>query len=377
MRWPGLPRWDWPALARWGPVVGVAALAQTRLGLSSPWTGSDLALTATGLAVASPLAIRATHPVLASACLGLALVVQDLVGDSLGFASFVAVLVASYSVGRHAPVRRTVLGVAVVLVGVVVAMRESLVATPDELVFPLFYVSAAAAVGGVVRRLTQQSTDLRRLNAALAAEREATARLAVANERVRLSRDLHDVVAHALTVVVVQAENAEQALDSGEPARAGDAVRTVQAAGRRGLVDLRSMVRVLRDADRAGSEPGLAEVEALAVVMAGAGLDVTVRRHGDLSIVPVDVGRDLARVVQEALTNVVKHSGAKEAVVHLAVRDGGIEATVQDPGPALASTIPSGGLGVDGMGQRLAPYGGTVVAGASGEGFRVHARVSL
>jgi signal transduction histidine kinase len=364
-------------MARWGPAVAVAVLAQTRLGLSSPWTGSDLSLTFTSLAVAAPLAIRTTHPLLAAAGLALALVAQDAVGDSLGFASFVAVLVASYSAGRHARPRRAVLGAAVVLVGVLVAMRESAVAQPDELVFPLFYISAAAAIGGVIRRLAQQSTDLRRLNAALAAERDATARLAVANERMRLARDLHDVVAHTLTVVVVQAENAEEAIDGQEPERARAAVRTVQEAGRRGLADLRSMVRVLRETERPGAEPGLAEVEALAALMAGAGLVVTVRREGDLAGVPDGIGRDLARLVQEALTNVVKHSAAEEALVHLTVRDGWVEATVEDPGPALASDIPSGGLGVDGMAERLAPYGGSVSAAPCSDGFRVHARVPL
>lgn len=377
MRWLDSPRWDWAMIALWGPVVAVAALAQAGVGLEHPWTGSDLSLSLTSLLLAAPLAIRVRQPMLATALVAVAIVVQDALGGSLGFASFVTVLLAAFSGGRHLPSRRAALVVVVLLAGVLVSMRSSLPHDAEELIFPLFYVSAATIIGSVVRRLASQAADLRLLNAALAAERDASARLAIANERMRLARDLHDVVAHTLTVVVVQSENAEQALDGADVTRAGAAVRAVQEAGRRGLADLRSMVRVLREPDAPDAVAGLAEVDALAAVMAGAGLDVVVRREGDLSRVPDAVGRELARVVQEALTNVVKHSAAGEAVVRLVGSTGEIVVTVEDPGPALASTFPSGRVGLRGMAERLAPHGGTVTSGPYGDGFRVCASVPL
>ena len=137
------------------------------------------------------------------------------------------------------------------------------------------------------------------------------------------------------------------------------------------------MVRVLRDADGSSTDPGLAEVETLAAVMAGAGLEVTVRREGDLSAVPDDVGRELFRLVQEALTNVVKHSAATSAVVTLRGSGSEVEVAVTDPGPALGSGLPSGTHGITGMAERLTPYGGTLDAAPDGHGFRVHARVPL
>lgn len=377
MRWRGSARPDWQLIAQWGPVVAIAALSQAGVGLENPWAGSSLALSLTSVVLAAPLLLRIEHPLWAATLVAGALVVQDALGGSLGFASFVAVLLVAYSGGRHLPTRRAVLVVGVLLVGVLVAMRASLPQDFDELVFPLFYISITTIVGSVVRHLARQAADLTRLNATLAAERDATARLAVARERLRMARDLHDVVAHTLTVVVVQSENAEQALEDDDPSRALAAVRAVQESGRRGLADLRSMVRVLREPNAPEAEPGLAEIEALAAVMADAGLDIVVRREGDLGNVPPVLGRELARVAQEALTNVVKHSAAGEAVVRLIGDDGHVILVVEDPGPAFASELPSGGVGLRGMAERLAPHGGTVTSGGFGRGFRVEARVPV
>jgi len=379
MKRPGVPddtASDWAAVTLWAPVVAVAALGQLGIGLEEPWLGSDLELAVTSVLLAAPLVVRRSRPVLAAALVAVALVVQDALGGSLSFASFVAVLVAAYGAGRCTSARLAALGWLTLLLGVATAMRSAFPHEAAELVFPLFYVSAAVALGAVVRRLTTQAVELRRLNDALARERDATAQLAVATERMRLARDLHDVVAHTLTVVVVQAESCEDAIDD-DPAGARTAVREVQEAGRRGLAELRSMVRVLRDTEDPAATPGLDEVETLAAVMGGAGLDVEVRRVGDLSAVPDDVGRQLSRIVQEALTNVVKHSGAGAASVRLEGRAHEVLVTVADLGPTLGSHLPSGGHGVAGMAERLAPYGGSVVAGPDGTGFRVHARVPL
>jgi len=367
---------EWRTLVTWAPVVAVAVMSQAGIGLESAWSGSDAGLALTSALLAVPLLVRATHPVLTTALVGAALVVQVQVGGSLHFASFVAVLMASYAAGRHGAGRRTTAGVVVLLLGVVVAMRSSLPEAAEELVFPLFYVTAAAVLGSVVRRQARQAAELRKLNDALVRERAALDRLVVATERLRLARELHDVVAHTLTVAVIQAEACEDAL-AEDPERALEAARQVQAAGRRGLADLRSLVRVLRDADAPADDPGLDDLDALAAVMAGAGLEVAVAREGDLRGLAPELERELYRIVQEALTNVVKHSTATSARVRVSRREPQVELEIVDPGPAVQTRVASGGHGLAGMAERLAPFNGRVTAGSDRGGFRVQASVPV
>jgi len=374
MRW--VAGAEWRTLVTWAPVVAVVVLSQAGIGLESAWSGSDAGLALTSALLAGPLLLRATRPVLTAALVGAALAVQVQLGGSLHFASFIAVLVASYAVGRHCAGRCTTAGVVVLLVGVVVAMRHSLPEAAEELVFPLFYVTAAAVLGSVIRRQARHAAELRGLNEALVRERDALDRLVVATERLRLARELHDVVAHTLTVAVIQAEACEDAVVD-DPEGAREAAREVQAAGRRGLADLRSLVRVLRDADAPADDPGLDDLDALAAVMAGAGLEVTVAREGDLGGLAPELERELYRIVQEALTNVVKHSTGTSVRVLVSRRGPHVDLEVVDPGPAVHAPVPSGGHGLVGMGERLAPFDGQVTAGPARGGFRVHVSVPV
>jgi signal transduction histidine kinase len=369
-------RWDWDGITLWVPVVGVAAVTQTKLGLEEPWTGSDAVLTATSLLQATPLVARRRWPVATAALIAAALPIQEALGGALSFGSFVAVLVASYSVGRHATARLAIVGAAITLLGVLLGTRDQLPEDAPDLIFPLFYVSAAASIGAVVKRLSEQSTELQELNAALARERDATARLATVGERMRLSRDLHDSVAHTLTVAVVQAENCEQAIHD-DPDAAKSAALAIQEACRHGLSELRSVLRVLRDPDAPAGEPRLADVGALAMVVSESGLDVRVTTRGDLESVPDVIARQLFRVVQESLTNVIKHSAATTANVRVVIAAESAAVSVTDPGPASTSGPSSRGHGTAIMTERLANFGGHVTAGPDGAGYCVHALVPL
>lgn len=367
---------DWRTALFWVPVVGVAVFSQAALGAERPWDGGNVTLSLSTLLLCVPMLLRVRRPLLAAALLSAVLPLQMWWGGSLNFGSFVAALVASYSLGRWASLRNVLAGLPLVMLGIVVAMAKSLPQDAAELVIPVFYTVTAAGLGMVVGRLSDQATDLRRLNAVLARERDVSAQLAVASERMRLARDLHDAVAHSLTVAVVQAQDCEESVAT-DPDRAREASRRIQQVARAGLEDLRQTVRMLRDDEPCTIGPGIHELPALATVMRGAGLSVEVQLEGDLDALSSEQGDAFFRVAQEGLTNVLRHSGADTASVHLVVGGHAATLTVTDPGPVAEAALPSGGRGLLGMTERLEALGGTLAAGAEGEGFAVRAGIPL
>ncbi|MGZ8736863.1 MAG: sensor histidine kinase [Nocardioides sp.] len=368
----------------WLVVLAVAIVSTTGLGLERPWDGTSLELAVTGLVTALPLAVRRTRPMLSAPLVGAALVFQDLIGGSLGFGSFLAALVAMFSVARHvSSVGRSALGGIVLFGAALVATAEGVRETPLDVVFPLFYFSAAWALGRGMRMLEQRSARLEQLNEALARDRETSARLAVASERIRLARELHDVVAHTVMVMVWQAEAAEELLDrSADVERPREALRNIQDAGRRGLADLRTLVGVLReDLDGPEGAPRLDDLDGLTELMSRSGLavdlsvDLAPHHRGSL---PTGLESALYRLVQESLTNVVRHSLADRAEVRVrADGDAAVTVTVVDLGPRRDDPRPGSGHGIPGMRERLAVLGGTVTAGCHADGFRVEAVVPL
>lgn len=367
---------DWSSVSLWVPTVFVGVVVQTGVGLESPWTGSDLALAASALLLAVPLLIRRQHPLMTSALVAASLPVQMTLGGSLGFGSFVAVIFAAYGSGRWAArLRVCLVADSLILGGVLLAQREALTAQPDELFFPVFYVAAATVVGRVVGRLSAQSSELSRLNAALTAQIDLTAGLAAATERNRISRDLHDSVAHTLMVTVVQAEAAEDGLAS-DPEATREALQRIQETGRAGLAELRDTVRLLRETVP-GAARDLRDLPALAAALTESGVEVTLETM-DCSDLDPSLSAELYRVTQEGLTNVIKHSVAGRALLRVTRDAGGMIVEVADPGPAARGDPPPGGHGLAGMGERLAPYGGRVQAGPDGPdgaGWRVRAEV--
>ena len=365
------------ATVDWLVVLAVAAVASTGLGLEQPWDGSGVSLAVVGLALALPLAVRRTRPVLSSVLVGAALVAQAWLGGTVGFGSFLAGLVAIFSVGRHVVrARDALLGALPVLAGGAVAMGSSIGEAPAEVFFPLFYTSAAWGLGRALRVLEQRSAQLRRYNEVLARDQQTTARLAVAGERIRLARELHDVLAHTVMVMVWQAEEAEELLDSPERSRAS--LRNVQEAGRRGLSELRRLIDVLREDQLDLPAPELSELPALTSLLSGSGLDVSLSLDVPASVVlPPGLGNAVYRLVQEALTNVLRHSHADSVTVRVHVSGRVLRCSVLDPGPRRPVPRPGSGHGLVGMQERLAPYGGTVVVGEDGTGYRVTTEVPL
>jgi signal transduction histidine kinase len=233
---------------------------------------------------------------------------------------------------------------------------------------------------GRIRRLYIASLEER----ALTAEREhdALTRIAVAEERAAIARELHDVVAHSLAVMIVQADGAEYAL-AGKPDDAREAVRQIAATGREALGDMRRLVRVLRGPAEDVSDRRRVTVDDLDALVdraTSAGLDVRMLVVGTRTNLPHGVAMTIFRLVQEALTNVIRHAGPGTAVLLRVAYDvDDVAVSVADNGGGVTSKPAApGGHGLVGMAERVAVHGGTFSAGArTGGGWLVDARLPV
>jgi signal transduction histidine kinase len=217
--------------------------------------------------------------------------------------------------------------------------------------------------------------------AALQRGREEELRRRASEERMRMARDLHDVVAHNISVINVQANTALHLMDR-QPERARSALATINDVSKQALVELRSVLGVLRDVDAAAPRapaPGLARLGDLVDTATAAGLAVRVEEDGDRLPLPADVDLTAYRIIQEALTNSARHSGGSAATVRLGYGDGGLRVEVDDDGTSRPPGLPperadGSGNGIAGMAERAAALGGTLHAGPRpGGGFGIRA----
>jgi len=315
--------------------------------------------------------------------------------------AFIAVLVASYSAAVYGSRRLTrillVAAVAAILgIGILDAFGAD---TWLRARYPIPTILAAAGawlVGLVVRKQLDARAEhiaaLAERAELLAAKQEESERRATLAERLRIARELHDIVAHHLSVVVIQAQGAQRIADK-DPARATAAMADVERTGRTALEEMRRLLGLLRTGEPAAAMPdgayvpplGLADVDDLAERLRRAGLDITVVRRGEAPEVPEDVGLTVYRIVQEALTNVLKHAGPAAVTVELALtHEQGADqlgVTVTDDGRGASAALeapPGAGRGTAGMRERVAVLGGRLSVGPQpGGGFRVHATIPL
>ncbi|MBU2662662.1 sensor histidine kinase [Actinoplanes bogorensis] len=203
-------------------------------------------------------------------------------------------------------------------------------------------------------------------------ERELEARRRRAEERVGIARDLHDVVSHTLAVVGVHLNVALDAFDS-DPEEARSSLRLAQDVRGKAMSDLKSLVDVLREGGTSEPVEGLDSVERLADQVRGAGLTVSVNEFGERAEVPAPVATAVYRVVQEALTNTVRHAGASRVVITLRYAPTSVVVDVQDDGDSPGEVVD--GNGIAGMRERVAALGGALTAGAGKTGFAVRATI--
>jgi signal transduction histidine kinase len=358
--------------------AGVAALLAVLSQLEIWWpggfvgtgeiAGSRAVLVPTALAATVPLALRRRQPLAVALAVVAALGLQELLTEATeGGSTLVALLVASYSVGAYADRLAAAAGLAAVL-----ALNIPYSADVSDFAFGVVVFGGAWLAGRMVRRERLLAEALARVQA----ERE---RLAVAEERARIARELHDVVAHSVSTIVVQAEAGEALLDR-EPDRAREAFDSIRGSGRQALVELRRMLGLLRrDEDELAlvPQPSLEHLEALVDHVRGVGLPVRIEIEGEPRRLPPGVDLSAYRIVQEALTNALKHGGRARAVVRVRYGADDLELEVVDDGSG-ASNGAVGGHGLTGMRERVRLYGGELETGRRPEGgFGVRARLPL
>jgi signal transduction histidine kinase len=377
-------------------VDGLVAVAVALLGLAE-LTGvvpGSLFPATTGVSVlfillsAAPLVVRRRYPMAAFLAVVVVTTVWQYsvytVDQQPPFEPFVAILVAVFGAGALTEGRTAAAALATVGVGVTLSVADIVFGQPLGIAIPplvmILGVFALGRLTALYRRRAHESA-LRAVRAEQSAERSKQE--AIASERARIARELHDVVSHDVSLMVLQASVERRLLgESPDGTAAGTAavLQSIESAGRDALTELRHMLGVLRQDAHAplAPQPGLDRLEELVAVARTAGVDVEVHRSGEGALPP---GLELAayRVLQESLTNVVKHVGPTHVRLWLDHRPEEITIDVLDDGPAAGgsrSPLP-GGHGLLGMRERVQLYGGTLRAGPHEAGFRVQVRLPV
>jgi signal transduction histidine kinase len=286
-----------------------------------------------------------------------------------------ALLVLTYTVGAYATTRLRMFSVLWVVAALLVARATAPDLDNGGLALNATLFTAAYLFGTTVRNRRLYTQELEERAIALERERDEESKRAVADERLHIAQDLHDVVAHSMGVIAVQAGVGAHVIDS-DPAEAKKALEAISLTSRTTLTEIRRMLGVLRadsDADYAPA-PNLDDIDRLVHDVQAAGLEVDVRAEGDRATVPPGVEFTAYRIVQEALTNVLKHAGKANASVVLHYEPAVLRIEIIDDGRGINGTTPDGGHGLMGMRERVGVYGGSFEAGPRhGGGFRVMA----
>lgn len=363
-------------------LAGAVVLAAT-LGLASAEPGAigvSPLQWLLGVAVAVPLLARRRAPegVLVGIT-AVAVVQATVLGELPGFAGFLALLIGAYSVGAHAGLAPGLAAMGVCLAGVLVAGAVTEPLSVDGVIIPFVYLGAVWGIGRLVGTRTSRADRIGAEAERLAREQIAREQTAISEERARISRELHDVVAHAVTTMVLQAGAAQAELHPSEM-RTRTRLASIESSGRQALEELRRVLAVMRKGEAAGATepmPSMAELPALAERTSASGprVDLSVDVASDL---PPGMSLSIYRIVQEALTNVLKHASATRAWVRISEEVDAVVVEVRDDGrPGDRPAAEGSGRGLIGMRERVAMFGGSVEAGADPErgGFLLRARL--
>jgi signal transduction histidine kinase len=339
--------------------------------LNSHTDGAPVAVIgALGLTI--PIAWRRSAPLAMVAVFAGASVLQGALGGGVYehapplHTALVAGVVVFYSLGAHADDRDARIGLGVGLAGYVLTIIAAGNVALDNFLWAAGLITLTPWLGGRVLRS-------RTLRAA------ALEQAAASDERQRIAREVHDVVAHGVVLMVMQAQGARRILDQ-DPERAREALEAIEKTGQTALADIRRSLGILReDGERAelAPQPTLADLDELVAEMRQAGLEVELDVRGDRRDVDDGIDRSAYRIVQEALTNTIKHAGLVPTRVTVSYGADDLTLEVADDGTGRASANP-GGHGLAGMRERVRLYGGELdVHSRNGHGFVVRARFPL
>ena len=366
----------------WGDVLlaGACALLVLIQGVTEPdSTPERLANVVAALVIFAVLTVRRRFPLLPLVILAFAAAAEFWVPESSDNEAygFIAIL-AIYNAAAHTT------GLAAVAAGVLTGgATVALMAADGEswnlggLLFFSLLLGSPFLVGRLFRARRLREAALQDRTVALARERDERARAAVAEERTRIARELHDVVAHAVSVMVLQARGGRKVIRD-DPDEARGAFDTIERTGQQALTEMRRLLGALRADDEQlalAPQPSLSRLDALADEVTRAGLPVELRVEGEPAALPPGVDVSAFRIVQEALTNALRHAGPARALVLVRYGDGELEIEVADDGLGSANGT-GGGHGLVGIRERVAVYGGDFDAGRRPDGgYAVRARL--
>ncbi len=342
------------------------------------WPGPTAASIVEACLLTTPLCWRRSHATRSSlAVLATVAVWSPVFGAVEATAGFLALLVSVFSGTAYARRPALVLGVAALALALHNAADPS-VRTVVDWFWSAGFLAVAVLLGGAVRTRQLRIVSLERDAGTLAREYDERVAAATTAERAAISRELHDIVAHAVSVIVVQAQAGSRSLDD-DPETTRSLLSTIETTGRSALEDLRRMLRVLSDDGPAvDPAPGLATVAALVDGFRDAGVAVDLELPDGLP--RLSGAADLAayRLVQEALTNAVRHAPGAATRVKVRVEGATVEVVVEDAGRGGPASTTGAGRGLIGMRERVGLAGGALVeAGPTGHGFRVWARLPV
>jgi signal transduction histidine kinase len=379
--WPLARRYWFDALILAGVGIGVtgAILGRDHIdGPAGPLWFDVLAIPA----IVLPLLARRRFPFGAPAAMGVAAALTSFVDRTVvpfDGVTFLVGCAALFLVGSLRERSQAVAGFAVAEgVLAVVVHNDPNGAVGDFIVASIIFMSVWTIAFGVGRK-SVEADEARERAARAEREREERARSAVAEERARIARELHDVVGHSVSVMTVQASGVRRLLRPDQQ-RERDALLVVERTGREALAEMRRMVGVLRRPEEAPAlapQPSLEHLDRLVESAREAGLAVELHVEGEAVQLPAGVDLTAYRLVQEGLTNALKHAAATRAEVLVQYSDGHIEVVVSDDGHGAGSGD-GGGHGLVGMRERVSVYGGELDAGPRpGGGYRLRARLPL
>jgi signal transduction histidine kinase len=328
--------------------------------------GGDLAMVRTVFAVATALALlpRRRLPVASAGLLSAGMALESLLSESPDeIGVLLAVLVSAFSVGSEAEVRRALLGLGLLAVGLAVTIAVDPSDSASNIAPTLvLFLGLPGGLGMAFRRRDRALVRLALDNEAL----QRQAQEAVDEERRRMARELHDVVSHAVTLIAVQAE-AGQAVLEDDPVAARRALASIGDTSRDALSELHSLVALLREPSSDERLEGLDRLPALVEGVRAAGVPVEVVETGERGELAPAVNQVAYRLVQEALTNALRHSRRPDVVVALTGTPDGLGVRVTSHGPRHQSAYGGTGSGLDGLRERVVALGGTFEAGPLSE----------